>query len=62
MKPKEEKSSREQWSLSSTAAEKSSKTKSGHMVISGLVGLTESCFGGVTGWNNKATQLMCPSL
>ena len=52
-KPKEEKPSREEWSLRSDAAEKPSEMRSGHMVISGLGGLCESCFGGVIrpDWN-----------
>ena len=54
VKPKEEKPSREEWSLrSDAAAEKPSEMRSGHMVISGLGGLCENCFGGVIrpDWN-----------
>ena len=47
MQLKEERALREEWSSGSTAAEKSSKTRSGHMSISGLGGPNKSCFGGV---------------
>lgn len=39
---KEERTSREKWSPGSTAAEESSKTRSGHMVISGLGALMKA--------------------
>lgn len=47
MQLKEERALREKWLPRSTAAEKSSKTRSGHMVTSGLSGLSKSCFDGI---------------
>lgn len=69
MTPKEDRASRKEWSPGSTAAEKSSKVRFGHMVISDLGGLNKSCFGGIirADWNGlrsewemkKCKQLMC---
>lgn len=58
MTPKEERALMEKWSPGSTTAEKFSKMKSGHMVISGLGGLNKICFSGVIRpyWNGLRSQ------
>lgn len=67
--PRGKKASWEEWSPGSTAVEKCSKMRSGHMVISGLGKLNKSYFGGRirSDWSGlrsewevkKCRQLMC---
>lgn len=58
MTPKGERALREEWSPGSTTAEKFSKMRSGHMVISGVGGLNKICFGGVIklDWNGLRSE------
>lgn len=58
MTPKEERTLMEEWSPGSTTAEKFSKMRSGHMVISGLGGLNKICFSGVIrpDWNGLRSE------
>lgn len=47
MKPKEERALRRKWIAGSTAAEKSSKVRTGHMSSQLIGGLSKSCFAGI---------------
>lgn len=58
MTPTEKRTSREEWSAGSTAAEKSSKMSPGQMVISGLGRLNKFSFGGRirSDWNGLRNE------
>lgn len=48
----------EEWSIGSTTAEKFTKMRPGHMVISGLGGFNQICFSGViwSDWNGFRSE------
>lgn len=57
-KKKKERALMEEWSIGSTTAEKFTKMRPGHMVISGLGGFNQICFSGViwSDWNGFRSE------
>lgn len=55
---KKERALMEEWSIGSTTAEKFTKMRPGHMVISGLGGFNQICFSGViwSDWNGFRSE------